>query len=80
MALLLKENVKVATDSIKGNKLRVLIKKTIAYHVVRVGILDGSNIKYSNTEWYKEEIANKYGYTKRIFEIEKEFVFEQGYK
>ena len=65
---------------IKENKLRVSIKKILAYHTVRVGILDSPNIKYSNIEWYEKEIANKYSYTKRIFKIKKEFIFEQGYK
>ena len=46
-------------EFVKKNKLRIILKKTIAFHIVKVGFLDGLNIKFSNIKWYKEEIAKK---------------------
>jgi len=41
---------KSVEDVIRQNKLRILIKKTTAYYIARIGILDSPNIKYSSSE------------------------------
>ena len=64
---------------INENKMRVTIKKTIAFYTARIRLLDGPNKKFSSTEWYKEEILKRCSYTEKVVKIKKEFVYEQGY-
>ena len=59
--------------------MRVTIKKTIACHAARIGLLDGPNIKFSSTEWHKNEIVKRCRYKEKVLKIKKEFVHEQGY-
>ena len=65
---------------IKEKKLKVSIKKTIAHHTAKISLLDRLNVKFSNTEWHKQELANKCRYKNKIFKIKKEYVFKQRHK
>ena len=40
----------MAEKVIKDGKMKVTIKKTIVYYIVRIRLLDGPNIKFSSTE------------------------------